>query len=754
MTNVSAIRALLCGLIIGMLSFAGAARAQAPARPGAVVVRPTSPTVKRQQLSDLQFDDLVGNAQAICAALKGKPEATQFQCQVWEKTTRSRAVRDFQGKTCKAVEALASIRVPPAVADKKSALMRSCRVTAASLRATVTDACTTAVATAQTNATHAHADAAKALAAEKNEKDETAKKADAVKENIQSACKPAAIQALDCSTLGSLPDDLRSVGKVDEAAEIDLTCGSESTGGLDLASIGTVALQGLGDYLTAIAKQELVDYALERFGRDFCKNGSKFEGSVLFPITCTAVFPNGTDDPADTSVILTGKLPGLLKQDVEKLPATVVVRALDSSADEDLKKLLNAVLGDLINQISTAPDVLTLLQKLRDDGRGAAIKPNCVFTPKDQPLPECAVALFLEVAGAAKESLVVSGNVTPTSIQTWLETGATNFCVNYGPAGATDGSCVYGASPEFWDQLTTWTNSVVALYKQLFDTAQALSKAVAAGRFDSETHPIANSEISDGFRAFFSASLDAYEFLNQADASWKKGSNKDKLARSGVDMVAAAIGKDSATVLADLSDIVANPIVGDKLDANVVRSVAFVAAMAQAKTRDDARQVIEDAAAPIGTYKAKFTANTTMINGYVGFFGVERTPLSKRESDPGYTKLDASVYRPLSAPVGVEFSYRLSEKWHGGFAILALDPLAIKVVDQGGTYRTDFKDVLMPGLLGHISILNSPLDLVAGAVVQPTARSAETCNDNHACWRAPISLMAGLVVDAPLLQLH
>jgi hypothetical protein len=668
-------------------------------------------------------------------------------------------VRDFQGKTCKAVEALASIRVPPAVADAKGALMRSCRVTAVSLRATVSDACATAVTAAQTYATRAH-EAARPSATEKNEKGETAKredtvrKADELKENIQNACKPVAIQALDCSTRGTLSDDLRSVGKVEEAAEIDLICGSESTGGLDLASIGTVALQGLGDYLTAIARKELVDYALERFGKDFCENGSKFAGSVLFPITCSAVFPNGTNKPADTSVILAGKLPGLLKQDVEKLPATVVVHALDSSADDDLKKLLNAVLGDLINQVSTAPDVLTLLQKLRDDGRAAHIKPSCVFTPAGQPLPECAVALFLEVAGAAKESLVVNGNVTPISLQTWLETGATNFCVNYGPAGATDGSCVYGASPEFWDQLTAWTNSVVALYKQLFDTAQALSKAIAAGRFDSETHPIANSEISDGFRAFFNASLDAYEFLNQSDATWKKGTNKDKLARSGVDMVAAAIGKDSAAVLADLNDIVANPIVGSKLDANVVRSVAFVAAMAQAKTRDEARQVIEDAAAPLGTYKAKFAADTTMINGYVGFFGVERTPLSKRASDPAYTKLDASVYRPLSAPVGVEFSYRLSENWHGGVAIIALDPLAIKVVDQGGTYRTDFKDVLMPGLLGHVSIFDAPLDLVAGAVVQPTARSAETCNDNHACWRAPISLMVGLVVDAPLLQLH
>ena len=757
------------------------ASADVPSRPSTTVSAPRTASSGGQVALRLPTTNAVVDAQAICAHL-GAADAATFECARWQRTrSAGDAVREFRGKTCDPVKRLPALSVPANLEEQEIRLLDSCHISADDrLRVLARSACSNAQAAARDKAEKTTAAAKKAqelakadkkpnlkAAAAANDAAKVAAEAKVLNDSIQAKCQDEQIAQLTCATRGPLTDDLRKLDQVEAATKADTTiCGSLSSPPLDPASVGTIALQALGDYLKDIAKQELVEYALDHLGRDFCKNDSPFEGNQLFPITCKAVFPNGTDEDADTSVILDGKLPALLVQDVDQLPVVVVLKLLNQNGSPGFRTLLTEVLGDLIPQITTKQDVLTLLANLRDDGRKATasnlpdhMPKTCNFSGTALQPPECVMALFLEIAGAAKESFAASGNVSTTSVEHWLEVASTNFCANYSTSAdgsvPTDGSCVYGASADFWSSLSNWTQSVLTLYEQLASTRASASSAVtAAGRFSVEIQPLINTETGDAFLVFFGKCLDTFEALSKADATWAPGGNKDKLVRSSADLVAGAIGKDAGRVLADIKDIAVNPIVSARVDANVVRAVTFVAAIAQAKTRDDARQVIEDVAAPLGTWKAKFAANTVMINGYVGPFGLLRTPLTKHDGDPAYVAMDHSVLRGLSAPVGVEFSHRFDSHWHAGIAVLLLDPLQLRVEQRSGVYHTDFRDVLTPGLLAHLSIYNSPIDLVIGAQIQPLSRSTETCSNDHACWRAPLSGMVGLAVDAPLLQLQ
>ena len=764
-------RALLAALLVAFSTLARSAGAQPPPPPRAVPVA----AAKRQQLSQLDVHDSARDAQRICAKLvSDPPAAAAFSCSKWQATHSAHATQQLAGKARDSVMALANSASPvlndPTLLDAEDELFADFRVKEGRLRVSARRACgayPARLASADSDAAAAAQEAEKAAAlAVKNKGDvDAARKAvDAAKKRqaelpaaklaLTTQCQPDHISTLICGQdEAALANNLRTVGANTEAGDLDLACGATSSGGIDFASLATSALQGLGDYLTNVAKQELIDFALARFGKDFCKKGPPFDGGDFFPITCAAVFPKGLDDPPDTSVILSGKLPGLLQQDADNLPASIVIEALGSKIDGDMKKLLQAVLANAIKRITAGPDVLTVLQNIRDDGRTAQIT-GCTLTAAEAPKPECALGLYLEVAGEAKDAFTVNGSASTASLQYWLETATKNFCVNYSSPDAKDGSCVLQASDQFWTTLDSLTQAIVALYDQLYGTAQQLAQAVKAGRFSSEAQPVANSQTSDALRVFLNASLDAFELVMKSDASWKQGGNKDRLARSSADLIASAAGKDTSAVLGDVADIVANPLVSDNFNATVIHSISFVVALGQAKTRDDARKVIEDAAAPIGTYRAKFAADTIMVNGYVGFFGLARTPLVKHASDASYVKLSSTDFRPLSAPVGLEFSGRISDHWHSGIAVLALDPLAIIVQNQNGTYQTDFKNVFTPGLLGHVSIYDSPVDFVAGVTVQPTARSAETCSENRACWRAPVNFLVGLSVDVPILQLE
>jgi hypothetical protein len=232
------------------------------------------------------------------------------------------------------------------------------------------------------------------------------------------------------------------------------------------------------------------------------------------------------------------------------------------------------------------------------------------------------------------------------------------------------------------------------------------------------------------------------------------------VAEDSMAFVSAAVQKDVSGALAKLQKVMSDPFVARNLDTRFARAATFVLMLAQAKDRAEAQKVIQEAAAPMGTYRAKYAADTVMINGYVGVFGVARIGTVTENTNPNYPGLGSPFVQPLSAPVGVEWSYAncIGGAHHCGFGIVAFDPLALRILYNGsGAIEADFDGVLQPGVLLHMGFFRSPFDLMAGATIQPllksSARNCGAIGEDKACWQAPINLQLGLSVDAPLLQL-
>jgi hypothetical protein len=594
------------------------------------------------------------------------------------------------------------------------------------------------------------------------------------------------------STAADLRSALLSACGQPEEKEVKLS----SAGALNPATVIAVnALQGLGDYLQSLAKEELVDFAVETFAKGFCQSSGPLGGQTLFTTACPTLFPKGYDQPPDTNAVISGQFVAAVKTDALALPGVLVgelpisdsVIPDGSALREELVVLVRDLTSLAANQNAS---ILDFLETLRADVRKGplASKLSCGFTAETMPSAACVGALVVEVAGDAKKELTDStGKVMPpdaTSLQQWLQDASVDFCQNYGPGRPDDGSCIFGANAQVWSSLELLVTSVETFYSQLSAVSDTFHSAVKMARFRSEIDPAMLQDTAAAIKTLASGILrtvdrlvrwqqpKAQRALATAAAGPEKNAAESELsdmrnlyevmvvAGDTIAFVSAAVKKDVSGALSAFQKILSDPLVARYLDARFAKAAAFVVALGEAKDRAAAQQVIQDAAAPMGTYRAKYDANTVMINGYVGVFGVVRIGTDVWKSDPNYPGLGSPDVRPFSAPLGLEWSYArcAADALHCGFSLVALDPLALVVVNgASGPVEADFDGVLEPGVLFHLGIAHSPIDLMAGATIQPLLKSdSRNCgaSGDKACWQAPINLLWGLSVDAPLLQLH
>jgi hypothetical protein len=181
-----------------------------------------------------------------------------------------------------------------------------------------------------------------------------------------------------------------------------------------------------------------------------------------------------------------------------------------------------------------------------------------------------------------------------------------------------------------------------------------------------------------------------------------------------------------------------------------------VARLAAAKTSDDAKKVFEDEAAPLGSYKVKYDREgvTVAVNAFVGPFAGYGGNFQRRNEDKA-----GFVTRPLSAPVGVDFTF-LSWKYnHLGLMAAIIDPFAIGTVTSDSKAADfDWGAMLTPGLFARWGVGGSPFTLLGGIVYQPLARSSDTCTPEMGtagpCWKGALQVGGAVAVDIPLLVLH
>jgi len=174
-------------------------------------------------------------------------------------------------------------------------------------------------------------------------------------------------------------------------------------------------------------------------------------------------------------------------------------------------------------------------------------------------------------------------------------------------------------------------------------------------------------------------------------------------------------------------------------------------AIAQAENADDAAQVLESFAAPVGSYRTKRRGERAYIflNGCLGVGG-------SREKVNGTT----SGVLGVAAPVGIEIGVPV-DGWSVGLLaqVLDLGTLASYRLSDGGNVEQEpevgFAQVFSPGAYFLVGVRDFPLTLGVGFNVAPRLRTINEGNPNTESTENALRLpMFFFAVDIPIFGLN
>ncbi len=562
---------------------------------------------------------------------------------------------------------------------------------------------------------------------------------------------------------------------IPEAGPLLSACEKPAGSGLLFAAALPV-LQGLGDFLQARGKETLYDFAIDRFGRRMCR-GHKADiskvprstSAYLFRDTCLLLYPDGIlRGTTQYDAIVTADLQDAVRRDVISLP----VRLLEGDPSRgDLEIERSDALQTVLVGVAEAGTSLRRGGSVYDffidwaeaSRRSHAVLPSerrfrCDARTEGGPSGGCLALLALETVAAASQLRGQQGNPLRAM---WIDNGITRFCDAYGDAGlADDGACVLGAlapvsygqplvSQEALDHYRETVHPLLTSACLVFDRIVELQTNLNTERKAGTPASVVVKDILPELSLITSELLKA---VHEADGN---ANDQYEMYQLALEATVEGLSGDYKKSLRLAARFLERSKFSKRSQKHLLRTVAFALDLAAAEGRDEAAAVIEEAAAPRGTYRMKYDSDrlTVSVNSFIGpavgyqynfsaFNGGERDDLALR----------------LQAPVGVDFSFNTgtAERTHFGLFAFAIDPLSISQIDQTGeSTDADWGSVIVLGGLARVGVAASPLVIFAGGSYQPFLRSRERgrCSGER-CWSGAAQFLAGVAVDIPLLVLR
>ncbi|HEY5373607.1 MAG TPA: hypothetical protein VIK01_07955 [Polyangiaceae bacterium] len=551
--------------------------------------------------------------------------------------------------------------------------------------------------------------------------------------NPASSCYPSYWRrhGVDLNKLadGSNSQDLRKILKR-----------SANVAGVD--TVVVAALGGLQTFLIDRAKAETIDYTVAQLNGQIC---AKYSGYL--PNTCALL--KASDLNLDDATLLRFKV--ALQQDFLVLPSTVFAQLPAAKTPEEAATRVFVLSGlNTFAEVATGslPPKSIPEAWAKKDADGVQLKLNCALT--DKPMSGACWALLLPELG--KAAVEINVDWTPENIALAIEQASISFCQQYGdPKLQADGACLLQSPDEVEKILANFQDLARAStrFAELQKSVEALTKqgtppAEIAGRL--------LPEYADAFEQWGAA----FDKIAPADVA----SSTLTFKRIGVSLraIGAVAARDYPTFVAVVASS-AQP--GEPFDGlislpkPVLSGLGFAARLAAAKTAGDAKKVFEDQAAPLGSYKVKYSRETYTfaINAFVGPF-VGGGPFLKSETN----KKSQLAFRPLSAPLGIDWTAPSWQYAHVGVLLAVIDPFAAGTINSDSKAQDfDWGAVFTPGLFFRVGLGGSPFTLLAGGVAQPFAKSSDECTTNNGaapCWKGQFQFGGALAVDVPLLVLH
>jgi|GEM_PF-3549177 len=468
------------------------------------------------------------------------------------------------------------------------------------------------------------------------------------------------------------------------------------------AGAASVVAQGVADFLVKRAEETTSQVASERVLASLCKG----ESSHLFPNLC-ALYDKQTpriglgamrsalikdwDALPESAVLHLVAQPGAVEEHGELLCALDVAYAVQNGvrAEKKLEPLLRVEAGDIrvrkyaITKSGPEEDVKELQAKC---------------DPMWKAIAEAAEAL----AGAKEEVLASAPNLSAPSVSLVARAVADR-------------------------SFATSTEAGIALIESFFEMVSE------ARLIESATGPDVHRD--NAVRAAFAVLRQAYLLGSGAGHDQRISDALEEIEELVVlgtnrDWSSFVVQVAESTTLAEL--FFCGKSTDCKVDPKVRATLTLVADIAQADSSDGVATALDNFAAPVGTWKAKFDKFSVALNGYVGI-----KPAYEITFDtPGQEVSNGAVVNPVLS-VGTEFSWPIcSGRSRMGFYVQLIDignVASVRLSDDGSdnlvvvetTPDVEFAQLFAPGLFYIASLGRSPFVLGVGGSFTPDLRTLE-----------------------------
>ena len=522
--------------------------------------------------------------------------------------------------------------------------------------------------------------------------------------------------------------------------------------------IGVNAVQGLGDFLVARAKKELAGFAIESAGRKICDKdlivvpGAKGGKVEPFEQTCVTLFPAGTKGDPDLDVVADGRLQLALRADLVAMPEKLIKVGLPQGTDENTKDLTRVVeaFGHALYQVVRSGRPSDLFADVMEAFPESKATHDMACDLGTNRSAACITLLLVDLGDVAIKQ-ADKGTVNGFDV---IDRAAADFCGRFSTKNDPPGACVLAAvGYETWQPLLV---SFVRDSLDLHDTAVKAS-ALSAGGAVGAAQPSApaGSSLSDSIDEVFDSLVEAV--TKKVDPGNDKVIKILAVLRSAERITTGVIDRSEAKVIAAVLDVVRQGGVLEQLGIKEGHAVSLLVSVAMAESRADVEAVLEDQAAPLGSYAAKYGdggRNRLAVNGYVGAFAGALRIIN----EDGYVGSRTQFFYRLSAPVGFDWTIVGGSLFHFGIGMSAIDPLALTVLTKDGTLvKANWASLFDLGVYMRVGLFHSPLSLLAAGQYLPGLTSSDTCMSgtvSQPCWRGAWQLGLALSVDIPLWLLN
>lgn len=559
-----------------------------------------------------------------------------------------------------------------------------------------------------------------------------------------------------------------------------------------LLGLAVPVAQGLSDFIQARGKEELYDYAIERFGVQVCEGwpdavdrnakevdvADKSKPAALLHDTCKLMFPTGLKGSASISALRNARLQETLRNDLVRLPGRLLEHSMGSPSARGPSVGIAKGLGDAVVGVMDGRQIRDLFT-LWAAGTYDYLKesrPVCNLITSNGIEPHCAPLFLLEVTASA--STLSSGD---EEIRSAIELGMASFCERYG-AGDCGITSAELAKP-YRQGLHEAATKAARLGQRLGDVEQALATAKQASALPSEQRQKALPALGDAsagaIRVLFSVEVEKKCEEGNEDQECSFRALRTAVLEATTGLFAQDYREVLHAVSLHLPELLDNALQqkctdkqgnfrencyvrGQKSDAKTIEDtlsvLAFAVDLSEANDREEAAQIIETAAAERGRYKMKYGRGKTTVtlNAFPGFFGGGQRRFNLRNDMGGsFPDQRAAAFR-FSAAVGLDLTLPQPRgRYHVGVFVPLLDPLAITTFDQKGDItKANFVGIISPGAMIRVGLRESPVVLAAGMMWNPLLEDDHSCGSLGPCWRGAIVYGASLVVDVTILSLR